>query len=129
MKLRLLPDAFVVAQIPATEPFPDWGCTGGFSSVTRTPEEWSVVCETSFLPDGIRAETDWRIIQIEAVLDFALTGILSSLLAPLAAAGIPVFVLSTYNTDYVMVRSRHLAGAVFSLSEAGYTWAETPPQG
>jgi hypothetical protein len=68
----------------------------------------------------VRSEPGWRALQVAGPLDFALTGVLSSLLAPLAAAGVAVFALSTFDTDYVLVKEATLADAVAALERAGH---------
>jgi hypothetical protein len=78
-----------------------------FWSITRTPHELSVVCSEDDLPPSVdqQVEKDWRAFEVVGPLPFGLTGVVSGLTAPLAAAGIPVFVVSTYDTDYVLVRA------------------------
>ncbi len=85
----------------------------GFYSITKTGEELSIVCEDTFVPPGcIKVEAGWRALKVEGPLDFSLTGILASLANPLAEAGISIFAISTYDTDYVLVKSGDLAKAV-----------------
>jgi uncharacterized protein len=106
--------------MPAGSSWPDWLEAPGFVSVTRTDEETSIVCASSCVPQGVRAESGWRAIRIDGTLDFALTGILLSLLQPLAAARVPVFTLSTFDTDYVLVQEATLARAIDALVAAGH---------
>jgi hypothetical protein len=93
---------------------------GGFASVTRTAHELSLVCAESAVPQGIQCEPGWRIFKIEGPLDFALTGILASVAQPLAEAGISIFTISTYDTDYVMVQERDVEKAAHALAAAGH---------
>lgn len=93
----------------------------GFFSETRTPQELSIVCEMGRVPRGVMKEGGWRAMVVEGHLDFSLTGILAALTAPLAATGISIFGLSTYDTDYVLVRDRDLPRAVLALRKAGHT--------
>lgn len=87
----------------------------------RTDEEVSIVCETKDVPElTIEREDGWRALRIEGMLDFSLVGILSKLSAVLAAAGIGIFAVSTYNTDYVLVKGEDLADAIDALTAAGY---------
>ena len=72
------------------------------------------------MPEGVRCEAGWRCLKVEGPLDFGLTGILAAITAPLAAAGIPVFAVCTYDTDYVMVKTDQLADAVDALRHAGH---------
>lgn len=102
----------------------DWAIRSDFWSITRTPEELSLVLPEENVPDGILAERGWSALQVQGPLDFSLTGILASLTAPLADAGISVFALSTYDTDYLLVRSETLSEAVAVLERTGYTISE-----
>lgn len=113
MKLELLPGNFSVCRLPAGAPLPR-----DFFSVTRTGEELSVVCLEGKEPVGARVETGWRCFRVAGTLDFALTGILSSIAAPLATAGVSIFAVSTFDTDYVLVRD--LPGARAALLAAGF---------
>lgn len=118
--LTLLPDALAVCRLPAGTAAPAWLDGEVFVSVTRTPEETSVVCRAAIVPAGVRAEVGWRALRVAGPLDFALTGVLLALLAPLAAAGVSVFALSTFDTDYVLVREAALDGALAALRAAGH---------
>ncbi len=94
--------------------------TDAFYSVTRTPQELSIVCPEARLPadsSGFRVERGFRAFQVMGPLDFGLTGLLSALLAPLARAAIPVFVLSTFDTDLILVRSEHAERAAEALGQ------------
>ncbi len=84
-------------------------------SVTFAANELSIVCPTNLVPPGHRSEGPWRAFEIEGPIDFALTGVLASVLHPLAAAGLSIFALSTYDTDWALVRSEKLATAQAAL--------------
>lgn len=89
-----------------------------FWSVTRTPDELSVVCDEQRIPNGeARIERGWRAFMLEGPLPFGLTGIVSGLTAPLAAAGVPVFVISTFDTDWLLVKTVDLDRARALLAE------------
>jgi hypothetical protein len=88
--------------------------------VTRTPSELSIVCREDAVPAGILANRGWRAIAVDGKLDFALTGILASLASPLAAAGVSIFAISTYDTDYVLVKQDTLERAIATLVGAGH---------
>jgi hypothetical protein len=94
---------------------------GRFVSVTRTPGELSVVCAEEVVPEGVQAEKGWAMLELEGPFAFGLTGILAGFLGPLAEAGVPVFALSTYDTDWVLVPGGRLAEAVRALEEAGHS--------
>ncbi len=120
LTLSLLPETLAICRLPPDAENPAWTFAGGFHSITRTRDELSVVCAQESVPDGAQCDKDWRCLRVEGKLDLALTGILASLLAPLADAGIAIFAISTYDTDYVMVKEEHLERAVRVLVDAGY---------
>jgi uncharacterized protein len=91
-----------------------------FYSVTRTEEETSLVIPEELVPPGCRCDCGWRAFKVAGPLDLALTGILNSISAPLARAGIALFALSTYDTDYVLVREKDMETASQVLSKAGH---------
>jgi hypothetical protein len=91
-----------------------------FLSITRTREELSIVCESSQVPAEIPAERGWRCMQVGGPLDFSLVGVLASLAEPLARAGIPIFAISTFDTDYILVRSTQIEAAIAALELAGH---------
>jgi len=109
LNLKLLPDQLGVYKLYGDQMFTEWPGPGdGFYSITRTGDEVSIVCRDEYIPDGPLSEKDFRAFMVEGPLDFGLTGILSSLLSPLAEAGISVFVLSTYDTDYILIKAEKL---------------------
>ncbi len=120
LKLDLLPGSYVVCRLNKDAPVPDWATSGLFSSVTRTAEELSVVCPEVRVPAGVKKESGWRVLMVEGPLDFSLTGILASMASPLAREGISVFALSTYDTDYLLVKRERLEKALQVLRAEGY---------
>lgn len=120
LDLSLLPDLLAVCRLPAGAEAPAWLDGEAFASVTRTPEETSVVCRAEVVPLDVRVEAGWRALRVAGPLDFALTGVLLSLLEPLAAAGVSVFALSTFDTDVVLVRDAALDDALAALDDAGH---------
>ena len=119
-KLELLPDGYAVCRLESSAPIPHWATRGAFFSVTRTPGELSVVCPDAQVPAGVKKESGWRVLMVAGSLDFSLTGVLASLSAPLAREGISIFALSTYDTDYLLVKGDQLEKAVQVLREEGY---------
>jgi hypothetical protein len=119
-KMRLLDGGFAVARLPAASAVPAWAAAGGFSSITRSDEELSVVCLQEYLPPDADAERDWRCLQVVGPLSFEEVGILTSLLRPLSEAGIPVFVISTFNTDYLLVKAADIERSLAALRAAGH---------
>ncbi len=115
-----MPYTLTIARLPHDEPVPRWGMQGGFFSITATPHEVSVVCEEQYVPAGVRCETEWRAIQVEGPIDFSVIGVLSSLSATIAAAGISLFSISTFDTDYLLVRDSELSTATDALRSTGH---------
>ena len=109
---------FGVCKLPPGDPLPAWiSSDSDFYSVTRTVEELSIVCLQDRVPAGITCEMDWRVFRLEGNLDFSLTGILFSVLKPLQEQSIPVFTISTYSTDYILVKKQDCTRAERSLRE------------
>ena len=95
--------------------------SGGFCSIARTDDEISVVCETANVPERpISREDGWRAFKVEGPLDFSLVGILANISRALADAGVGLFAVSTYNTDYILVKKENLLRALEALRAAGY---------
>ena len=120
LKLSVLQDRFAICALDKNSPLPDWAITDGMFSVTRTADELSVVCYESRVPEDVKSNTGWRCLKVEGPLDFSLTGILASLATSLANAGISIFALSTYETDYLLIKENNLNAAISALSEGGY---------
>jgi hypothetical protein len=120
LRLATLTDPLAVCRLAADDPFPAWLPASGFVSITRTADELSVVCAQDAVPAGVRCEPGWRALAVAGPLDFGLTGILASLTAPLAEAGISIFAISTFDTDYVLVKAERLDDAAEVLRRAGH---------
>jgi hypothetical protein len=97
------PEPLAVVRLGPGADLPDWAGSSSLLSVTATATETSLVCAAAGVPRKVRQEGPFTAFQVDGTLDFSLTGVLSTLLAPLAEAGIPVFVLSTFDTDWVLV--------------------------
>ena len=122
MKLKKLPYALTVCKLDSAERI---DLNAGFYFIGRTEEEISLVCRTECVPAGTVAREDgWRGFRIEGMLDFSLIGILSPITAILAENKIGIFAVSTYNTDYVLVKEENFEKALAALSAAGYETAE-----
>jgi hypothetical protein len=120
--LSLLPGRLAVCRLAPDAPLPAWAmhAEAALWSVTRTPRELSVVCDEDALPPSVeRAEIGWRAFALEGPIPFDEIGVLSGLVAPLAGASVPAFVLSTFDTDLVLVKDAHLAAARAAWAKAG----------
>lgn len=120
LSLMLLPSTLAICRLEPAAALPAWAAAGSFYAVTRTSEELSVVCEQHLVPADVTCQRDWRCLQVAGPLDFALTGVLARLAAPLADAAIPIFVISTYDTDYLLVQANQLAATADALRAAGH---------
>jgi hypothetical protein len=118
--LSRLPGRWAVCRLHAESAVPAWAEGGSFFSATRTREELSIVCEEEAVPEGVKAERGWAALKLHGPIPFGTTGVLASLTAPLAEAGISLFALSTYDTDYLLVKAESLAEAVSALRKAGF---------
>lgn len=122
LTLSILPDVFAVCRLDPSLSIPDWSLQG-FFCITRTQDELSIVCPQATVPQVAQAagfEGDWRCLKVEGPLDFALTGILVTIATPLADADISIFAMSTYETDYVLVKQADLDRAIQTLLQAGH---------
>lgn len=120
VSLRVLEGEFAVWKLPRDTPLSEIG-DAPFLSITRTAAELSIVGPADQVPDGAPVETGWACLEVQGPLAFELTGVLAGISAPLAAAGVPIFVVSTFDTDYVLVHSAHLGRAVQALEAAGHS--------
>jgi hypothetical protein len=127
--LQLLSGEFAVCRLAPDEPVPAWAGSAVFSSITRTRDELSVICPAAQVPGQVTSEGGWRMLKLRGPLPFSATGILHSVLTPLADARISIFALSTYDTDYVLVKATALARACAVLREHGHTVQESTPPG
>lgn len=127
MKLNILDSTFSVVKLPPTEIIPVWALNSEVFSISRTDEELSIVCTTECLPLNevfSDVENDWKCIKVEGVLDFSLTGILASLANPLAENNISIFAISTFNTDYLLVKSHSIEKAKVVLENDGHIFSD-----
>ncbi|MBP7334595.1 ACT domain-containing protein [Niveispirillum sp.] len=120
LPLTLLSDVLAVCRLVPDAPLPAWAAGPGFVSITRTDEELSIVVRQDRVPANVAAVGPWRALKVQGPLDFALTGILAALTAPLAQAGISLFAIATYDTDYILVREETLQAAINALRTAGH---------
>ena len=114
------PQTMSICRLPADEPIPAWATKRAFFSVTRTSDELSVVCTSIHVPSGVTAHDGWRALKLAGPFDLLLVGILLGVTAPLAAAGVTVFPIATYDTDYLLVRNDQLNTAIAALRSAGH---------
>jgi hypothetical protein len=122
VKLSLLDEPLAVCRLPAGDRVPSWALElhHAFLSLTRTPDELSVVCPEVAVPPDVDVEPGWRALSVAGPLDLALTGVLASLAAPLAEAAVPLLAIATHDTDHLLVRAADLDRALAALAAAGH---------
>jgi uncharacterized protein len=120
LKFSRMPGQFAVCRLPPDAPLPGWAESGAFSSVTRTKDELSVVCAANSVPEEHQPKSPWVCFKIEGPFSFSEVGILASAIGPLAEKGVPIFAISTFDTDYVLVGEEHAGSAVQALRDAGH---------
>ena len=121
LDLALLPGDYAICRLPAGSPLPaGLGAGSDLVSVTWTPDEVSILCPAEQAPPGAVVETPWRCLRVAGPVQLALTGILASIVSPLADARVNIFAFSTYDTDYLLVPAVRLSEALAALSSAGH---------
>ena len=120
LNLKVLDYTFAICRLPSTAKVPDWPYQGSFYSITKTLDELSIVCSQQFVTDMEKVDKDWKIIKVEGPLDFSLIGIMANLSSTLASGGISIFTISTFDTDYILVKEKNLKEAIDLLSKAGH---------
>jgi hypothetical protein len=120
LNLTVVDGTFAVCRLGAEATIPPWATAGHFFSITRTADELSVVCRQDAVPEGVVGERGWRCLRVAGTMPFSVVGVLASLAAPLAEAGISVFVVSTFDTDYLLVKDNDLTAALDALQRQGH---------
>lgn len=120
LTMSLMKETYAVCRLSTAEPTPEWVMDSQFFSVTKTSDELSIVCEEEKVPENIKCEKGWRTLKVEGPLDFSLIGILASISTTLAKNGISIFAISTYDTDYILVKDKDLGDSIKALAEGGY---------
>ena len=115
LKIKILPGDFTIFKLPSGSIIPDWVDRGRFYSITDTGEEMSIICSGEGTPEEYPHECSMKIFKIDAELEFSMTGVLDSITAPLAENRIPIFTISTFNTDYIFIKMEHSTRAVQAL--------------
>lgn len=120
LRLSILDGHMSVCRLDPDNEVPDWAMESGFCSVTRTANELSLVCTEGSVPEGVRCEKGWRVLKLEGPFEFSEVGVLASVAAPLAEVGVSIFAVSTFDTDYVLVKDEQLEPAVGALRERSH---------
>ena len=116
----MLGETFTINKLPQFAEIPSILSQGDMCFISRTDEELSIICPDYMAPNNVQQELGWRCIRVEGEMKLQEIGVLASLAQPLADAGIPMFVVSTFNTDYIFVMEENLVNAVQALQQAGH---------
>lgn len=120
LKFRRLAGPYAIVRLTPESPVPAWAAEGEFTSITRTPEELSIVCPAGNVPAEIESKHHWMCLKLEGPFPFSLTGVLLSFIEPLSSKDIPIFAVSTYDTDYVLTQEEWAGAALNALKHAGH---------
>lgn len=120
LTLLIMDDTFAICRLGVDCLLPPWATASPFFAITRTADELSVVCRQDAVPEGINCERGWRCLRVAGTIPFSVVGVLASLTAPLAEAGVSVFAVSTFDTDYLLVKAADLERAVQALRGQGH---------
>jgi hypothetical protein len=122
-RFSVIPGTWAIIKLPPEAQIPSWaGEATGFVAITRTAEELSIIAPREVIPTAIDAPVDWSLIKVHGPFSFAAVGVLASFGTPLANAGISIIAVSTFDTDYVLVRSGDEGAARQTLIVAGHTF-------
>jgi hypothetical protein len=120
-RFKVIPGELAIVRLAPHGAVPDWVAGAGpLVSLTRTGDELSIVCPAARVPTGLRVEAGWSALKLEGPIPFDQVGVLASIVKPLAEAGISVFAISTFDTDYVLIKTASLQGALAALTGAGH---------
>lgn len=122
MNLDILEGTYSFCRLPAEAKLPSSVYESRFFSISKTDQELSVICETKYGPSGAQEEKNWAIVRVEGPQAIELTGVIAALTVPLAEAKISIFAISTFDTDYLLIRNSHLKKAIMVLEAAGFTF-------
>ena len=120
--LILLDQSFTIHQLPANAGIPGEVVHSPYYWLAGTTDELSIVCEESIEITESKKNIAWSALKVKGLLDLSMTGIISGISSTLAAASISIFALSTYQTDYFLVKTHQLSEAIITLKQAGYTF-------
>jgi uncharacterized protein len=120
LKFRRLPGPYAIVRLAPESPIPNWATKGDFTSVSRSAEELSIVCPADSLPAEVQSKHRWICCKLEGPFPFSQTGVLVSFIEPLSDNGVPIFAISTHDTDFVLVQEEFAGVTLQALNEAGH---------
>jgi hypothetical protein len=120
LKFHQLPGEYAVIRQDSDSPVPAWATNGDFLSITRTLNELSIVCPADHVPKELATGLRWICLKLEGPFPFSQTGVLLGFIEPLSSNAVPIFAISTYDTDYILIPQEHIDRALILLREAGH---------
>jgi len=120
LQLSLLKETYGICVFPSNAIIPEWALMTSLCSITRTKKDLTIVCPQNIIPPDSESDLNWRCFRIDGTFDLNQIGVISSLAAPLAQADISIFVISTYDTDYILVKDQKVEHAVSVLIDYGH---------
>ena len=123
--MSVLAGNYGVCRLDSGSGIPEWALESDFYSITKTSDELSIVCLESGVPENVVCERGWKGLRVEGPLDFELTGILAGISAVLAEKKVSIFAVSTYDTDYILIKENDIPPAIEALSNAGHKVQES----
>lgn len=123
-----LPGHFALIRLSPDAAIPAWALAStGFVSITRTTDELSVVCSSDLVPAGVESDAGWCCLKLKGPFAFDQVGVLSSFALPLAESGVAIFAISTFDTDYILLKEQQRATAIEALQSAGHILSNKLP--
>jgi hypothetical protein len=121
LKFRWIKDGpYAIVRLAPDADVPEWATKGEFTSISRSADELSIVCPADNLPADVNTQHNWICLKLEGPFPFNLTGVLLSFIQPLSSNGIPIFAVSTFDTDYVLIQEEWAGRATEVLQQAGH---------
>jgi hypothetical protein len=120
LNISTLKDSYAICKLDPNSDVPGWAQEGDFYSISRTTNELSIICDRRNIPENVNCEHNWRVLMIEGPFEFGEIGILNSITKPLAEAKISLLTISTFDTDYILIKEIYFAEAIKSLENAGH---------
>jgi len=125
LKLSLLPQTYAICSFPPDCAFPELPGTSSILSITKTAKETTIVCDENTIPGDCQKSENWKCIKVEGSFDLDAIGVIAGISKPLARSKISIFVVSTYDTDYVLINAKDIDKAVSCLSKCGHKFIES----
>jgi hypothetical protein len=125
LKLSLLPQTYAICSFPPDFTFPAIDNTSSILSIAKTCKETTIVCDENRIPGDCRKSENWKCIKVEGSFDLDAIGVIAGISIPLAESRISIYVVSTYDTDYVLINAKNIDRAVSCLSKFGHKFTES----